>query len=448
MTRPLPDPFPIAPADGRLEAALALPGSKSLTNRALVCAGLAEGESVLESPLDAEDTRLMREALRALGAGIVEEAGLWRVTGTGGRVRGGVALSCGNAGTAMRFLAAVAAAGPGPVTLDGTPRMRERPIGALAEALRRLGARIVFGGREGFPPLDVSGPAAGGATAVASDESSQFLSALLLAGPLYAHGVELLPEAGSGGRIASRPYADLTRAAMRTFGREVAVRPDGVHVVAAGPYRATRYAVEGDASAAQYPLAAAAIAGGRVRVRGLDRTTLQGDVAILGHLEGVGAEVADGPGFLEVQAPGPPLRALRADCGDTPDLAPTLAALCLFARGESRLTGLATLRSKESDRIAAIATECERLGAKVRAGPDEIAIRPGTLRGATIETYGDHRIAMAFALVGLRVPGVLVRDPGCVAKTYPEFWTDLERLRTSAAATRRHTRPFPQARKR
>ncbi len=442
MTPPLADPYPVAPAEGRLDATLRLPGSKSLTNRALVCAALADGESVLESPLEAEDTLLMREALRALGARVTEEAGLWRVWGVAGRVGGGVSLSCGNAGTVLRFLAAVAAAAARPVRLDGSPRMRERPVGALADALRRLGARVAFEGRDGFPPLTVAGPAVGGATPVASEESSQFLSALLLAGPLFARGLDATPDAGPGGRVPSRPYVDLTRAVMRAFGRDVTVREDGAHVAAAGPYRPARTRVEGDASAAQYPLAAAVLAGGRVRVTGLDRTTLQGDAAILRFLEAAGAEVSDGPGFLEAHGPGPPLRPIAADCGDTPDLAPVLAVLALFARGESRLTGLSTLRVKESDRVAAIAAECERLGATVRAVRDEISIRPADLRAATIETYGDHRIAMAFALVGLRVPGVRIRDPGCVAKTYPEFWTDLERLRTSAAATRRHARPF------
>lgn len=417
---------PRGPVSGRIR----VPGSKSLTNRALVAAALAPGESLLSGPLDSDDTRVMRHCLRALGAGIDDsDPGAWQVRGTGGQLRPPPEpLFVGNSGTTARFLTAAATHASGPVVLDGSPRMRERPIRDLVDALARLGGRASVLGRAGCPPVRVEGGGlAGGRTEIDASRSSQFVSAVLLAAPLARGDVELALREGV---LVSRPYVDLTLECMRRFGAEGGWAAEGTLLRVRGGtgYRPTRYAVEGDASAATYPMAAAAITGGRVRVEGVPGDSLQPDLRFAEVLERMGCEVVRAPEHLEVAGPRGPLRPVDADLNEFPDAALTLAVVAAFASGPSRIRNVANLRIKETDRLAALERELRRLGARARALPDALEIEPAPLHGAEIETYDDHRMAMSFALAGLRVPGVVIRDPGCVSKTWPDYFDALARL--------------------
>ena len=424
----LPDALPIAPR-GPLDAEVALPGSKSISNRALVAAALAEGESRLEGLLESEDIAVMRDALAALGAGLAPAgADAWSVRGTGGRLRTpGRTLDVRASGTAARFLAALATLAPGPVTVDGTPRLRERPVADLADALVRLGARVEVLGPGGCPPLRVGGGGLeGGAAPVDARRSSQTVSAILLVAPYARKDVRLeLVE----GALVSRPYVGVTLQVMRAFGAEVDWPEGGPIAVRAGrPYRARHFAVEPDASTAAYFFCAAAIAGGRVRVRGLPGDSAQADAGLLAVLERMGCRVVREAGAVEVRGPAGGLAGIDVDMNAMPDAALALAVTAAFARGPTRIRNVAHLRIKESDRLAALEAELCKLGCRARAGPDELRIEPGPLHGAAIETYDDHRMAMAFALAGLRVPGVVIRNPGCVAKSWPKYFEALAGL--------------------
>jgi len=418
-------------------ARLAAPASKSLTQRALVIASLGRGRSHLRRPLLGEDGTLLREALGACGVRIAATAGGADLEVDGGEAtRGaGVALMLGNAGTAMRFLAARLAVEPDPRLLDGGPRMRQRPIEDLLESLRALGMEAEAVRGNGCPPIRVGGGRPrGGAVSLSGARSSQFLSALLMAAPRFERGVDVAIQ----GPLVSRPYVDLTIAMMRRFGVEVrtapAVDPGGAGttgrftVAPGGTYRAADVTIEGDWSSASYLFAAAAIVPGRVEVEGLDPASRQGDAGILAILRQMGCRVDGGAGGV-VAVEGPEgLRAVDADLRDMPDLAPTVAILALFADGPSRIHGVPHLRLKESDRIEALAAGIAALGGEADAGPDGLTIRPRPLQGGTIDPRGDHRMAMAFAVAGLRVPGVVILDPHCVAKSYPGFWDDFDRL--------------------
>jgi 3-phosphoshikimate 1-carboxyvinyltransferase len=415
---------------GPLDAALRVPGSKSLTNRAALCAGLASGESILTGALESDDTEAMREALRALGVAIEVEADTWRVRGGAGRLRAPAApLDARASGTTARFLTAAAALADGPVVIDGTPRMRERPIRDLVDALRGLGADVEAQGPGGCPPVRIAGGGlrGGRASIEARRSSSQFVSAVLLAAPYAREDVRLEPV---GGVVISRPYVDLTLQVMREFGADCGWRDDGraLHVAAGRGYQGRRYAIEPDASAAAYPFAAAAIAGGRVRVEGVPARSLQPDYRLLGVLEEMGCAVERDAGGVTVRGPGGALRAVDVDLNDFPDAALALAVVALFADAPSRIRNIPNLRIKETDRLAALERELAKLGARASAGPDWLVVEPGPLRGAAIDTYDDHRMAMAFALAGLRIPGVVIREPGCVAKTWPDYFGALERL--------------------
>ena len=431
VTRPnasaLPDPLPIRPR-GPLRATLRVPGSKSLTNRALVAAALASGETTLEGGLESDDTRVMILALRALGCGIDLRADAWGVCGLAGKLASPAApLDTGNSGTTARFLTAAACLADGPVVIDGSPRMRERPIQELVDALVALGARVRVVGRAGCPPVRVEGGGLpGGRAAIDASRSSQFVSAVLLAAPYARDGVEL---AFRDGRLVSRPYVELTLELMRAFGAAVEWTAEGgLRVPPGHPYRARRYAIEPDASAAVYPLCAAAIAGGSVRVMGFPRDSIQADLALLPILERMGCRVTRGPDALEVAAPAEGLRGVDVDMNALPDAALALAVVALFAEGPTRIRNVANLRIKETDRLVALERELRKLGANARAGSDFIEIVPGPPRPAAIATYDDHRIAMAFALAGLRIPGVAIEDPGCVSKTWPGYFALLETL--------------------
>ncbi len=422
-----PDARPIHPR-GPLDARLRVPGSKSVTNRALLAAALAEGESLLEDALESDDTVAMRDALGALGVVVRSQGQRFAVSGAGGSLRApSRTLDARASGTTARFVTAAATLADGPSLLDGTPRMRERPIDDLVRALCALGARLEIRGRAGCPPVWIGGGGlAGGEAEIDGRRSSQFVSAVLLVAPYAARDVRLRFVEG---RLVSRPYVDLTLAVMREFGAEAGWTPEGgLRVTAGRRYHGRRYPIEPDASAAAYPFCAAAIAGGQVRVDGIPATSIQADLALLGVLERMGCRVERGPRHVTVSGPAGRLRGLEVDMNAMPDAVLALAVTALFAEGPTRITNVANLRLKETDRLAALERELSKLGARAEASADALTIVPGPLHGAEIDTYDDHRMAMSFALAGLRVPGVVIRDPGCVAKTWPGFFDALERL--------------------
>jgi 3-phosphoshikimate 1-carboxyvinyltransferase len=423
------DALRIAPLLHPPDAVVSVPGSKSISNRVALLAALAAGRSVLDGVLFSDDTRFMAAALRDLGIAVDADEAAARLTIDGGGgtwPAAGAELFVGNAGTAMRFLVAALCLGHGRFRIDGTPRMRQRPIQDLVDALVRLGADVRSEAGSGAPPVLVQADGLpGGATELAAARSSQFLSALLQVAPYAAGDVAITLT----GEIIAQPYIDMTVAVMRQWGVTVERAGGRVYRVAHGQrYRAQRYAVEPDASSAHYFWAAAALTGGTVRVPGLHRGSLQGDVAFAALLERMGAAVRWDDDAITVSGRGP-LSGVDADLNAFSDTAPTLAAIAPFASGPVHIRNVAHLRWQESDRLRAVASELTRLGARVEERDDGISVWPSPLHGARIATYDDHRIAMAFALVGLRVPGIEIADPGCVAKTFPAFFAHLETLR-------------------
>src|SRR5215470_11449919 len=407
-----------------------LPGSKSISNRTLLLAALAEGASDVHNLLSSDDVDRMLEALQLLGVAF-EHKGPQRlsVTGCGGHlpVKSG-SMFLGNAGTAFRPLTAVLALNEGHYKLSGTPRMHERPIGDLVDALRALGADIRYLGAEGFPPLEILPGAieVGARVAVRGDVSSQFLTALLLALPIAGKAVSIDVE----GELISKPYVEITLKLMALFG--VKVQRDGWKSFALPPgqrYRSPGLVrVEGDASSASYFLAAGAIGGGPVRVEGVGRGSIQGDIDFASTLQRMGADVTWSDDAIEVQA-SRKLDAIDADFNAMPDAAMTAAVVALFARGTSTLRNIGSWRVKETDRIAAMATELRKLGAVVREGSDWLSVAPPVrFVPATIDTYDDHRMAMCFSLAALGGVPVRINDPGCVRKTFPDYFSEFQRL--------------------
>ncbi|HEX2576693.1 MAG TPA: 3-phosphoshikimate 1-carboxyvinyltransferase [Aquihabitans sp.] len=430
-----PDPLPVAPVEGPLDADVRVPGSKSVTNRALVCAALASGTSTLSGALFADDTEAMVGVLRALGIAIDADPAGERltVTGAGGEVGGSAEpVDVRQSGTTARFALPLLALAEGPTDVTAHPQMRARPMDTTFEALRALGARIDERAEPGHLPATVGGGLRGGTVAVPGDASSQFLSGLLLVGPVLADGlrVELTTD------LVSRPYVDLTVAVMAAFGAEVSRPDERTFVVRPGGYGARAYDVEPDASAASYPLAAAAICGGRVKVLGLTDGALQGDVAFARVLADMGADVSADATGTEVRAERGTLRGGRFDLTHLSDTAQTLAVVAPFASDPVAITGIGFIRRKEVDRIEAVATELRRCGVDVTVDADGWTVRPGAPGPAVVQTYDDHRMAMSFALLGLVTPGIEIAGPGCVAKTFPGYWALLDRLRTGSAATR------------
>jgi 3-phosphoshikimate 1-carboxyvinyltransferase len=439
-----PQPFLDLPAAGRAAGTIALPGSKSISNRTLLLAALASGTTRIRGLLDADDVDRMRDALGALGIRIerTDDAREFSVHGTGGSIPcEHAALFLGNAGTAFRPLTAVLALAHGDYELAGVPRMHERPIGDLVDALRALGADIRYLGTEGFPPLAIGrgtlvGDAVPHRVAVRSDVSSQFLTALLLALPVatarvgHAIAVEVV------GDLISRPYVAITLNLMARFG--VHVEQDGWRAfrVPANARYVSPHAVEveGDASSASYFLAAGAIGGGPVRVTGVGRHSIQGDVAFADALARMGAVIHAGDDWMEA-AGGKSLGGITCDCIAIPDAAMTLAVVALFAAGPTTLTGIASWRVKETDRIAAMAAELTKLGAAVEAGPDHLRIvPPARLQPAAIDTYDDHRMAMCFSLASLGGVEIRINDPECVRKTFPGYFAAFRGITGTGAA--------------
>jgi len=420
------EPFAV-PSGRRVRGRLRVPPSKSLTHRYFNLALLSGAPLVVERPLFADDTRLFLAALGRCGLGVEEGEDEVRLE-PGSPPADEVEISCGNAGTMLRFLIATLTVVPGRWRLDGVPRLRERPVGPLVDALRQLGARIEYLAAEGRVPLRIEGASLRGGTATLdAGESSQFLSAVLMAALRAPEKVAV--EVAS---LTSRPYVDVTIAAAAAFDGHIERVGPRAYRVQPSPLHGGRVRVEGDWSAACYPAAAAALTGGEVTLEGLAADSKQGDRELLDLLAEMGAETSWRAGRLQVR--GGELRGIRADLANMPDQVPTLAALAPFARGETLIHNVAHLRIKESDRLEAMATELRKLGADAREGRDSLWL-PGLWSAAEppgdtvhVDPHGDHRIAMSLALVGLRRPGVVVDHPEVVAKSYPGFWRDLQKI--------------------
>ncbi|MCC6444431.1 MAG: 3-phosphoshikimate 1-carboxyvinyltransferase [Armatimonadetes bacterium] len=414
----LPDVLAIETVS-RVDACVEIPGSKSYTNRALVMAALAEGASRLTHALRSDDTLYMADGLRAFGAVIEEEEETLIVRGTGGRLQTpSRPVFIGNAGTAMRFLTALAGLAEGASELTGVPRMRQRPIQDLLGGLQLLGIRAISRQGNGCPPVVVEGGIfRGGFTRMPGDRSSQYFTAILLAAP-YAREdvtVEVI------GDLTSRPYLEMTIEGMRSFGVQVENdRFRAFHVRAGQRYRAGEHAVEADASNASYFLAAAAVTGGRVRVLHINPASAQGDIRFADVLARMGCRVVKGPDWIEVE--GGSLQGVDIDLNDMPDMAQTLAVAAAFASSPTRIRNVGNLRIKETDRVASTAAELQKIGAGAEEFEDGLLVTPRPLHGADIATYDDHRMAMSFAVAGLKVPGIRILNPGCVSKTFPDFF--------------------------
>ena len=418
----------IRPARPGLDVRVRVPGSKSVTNRALLLAGLASGRSVLRGALEAGDTDAFAAGLRSLGVAVERRGDEVTVDGAGGPFPAAEAdVFCAEAGTAARFLLAAAAAGRGAYRFDAAPQLRRRPLGLLLQALRAQGARSDPADADALPLTLRAGGLAGGSLRLPGDTSSQFISALLMAAPLGRAPLDLRVDG-----LVSRPYVSMTLRIMEEFGAGADATSDDRFTVPPGAYAGREYDVEPDASTASYFFAAAAATGSRVKVPGLHREgALQGDVAFLDVLECMGCAVTDEPDGVAVTGPDA-LAGLTVDMGDISDTFMTLAAIAPLATSPVIITGIGNVRLKESDRIAAMEENLGRTGVTTESGPDSLRVLPATPHGARVDPHGDHRIAMAFSVLGLRVPGIVVEDPGCVAKTCPTFfdlWAALEQER-------------------
>ncbi len=421
-----PDELEIQPLDSAVDATVVVPGSKSVTNRALLIAALADGASTIKNPLFSDDSYWLMDALVRLGFQIRadRQSGETSVTGERGIIpESGIEVFVGNAGTVARFLPPALALGEGPYIVDGAPRMRERPVGDLVAAMRLLGAEVEYGEEEGRFPLRVEGGGIrGGVARVRGKSSSQFASGLLMAAPYAKDSVTLEVE----GRV-EWPYVGITVEVMRAFGVEVGA-VDARYAVAPALYRAREYGVEPDASGASYFMAAAAVTGGRVRIPGLGAGSMQGDLRFADVLGEMGCDVEVGEDHVEVRGPDR-LLGVEVDMNAFSDTMITLCAIAPFASTQTVITNVEHTRYQETDRVSAVATELRRLGIAVEERRDRLRITPGTISPAVVRTYGDHRMAMAFAVTGLLAPGIRIRDPGCVTKTFPEYFERLESLR-------------------
>jgi 3-phosphoshikimate 1-carboxyvinyltransferase len=418
----------IKPLTKPISAVVAIPGSKSITNRALLIGAMAEGRSAIENVLFSDDTNQMLEALRRLGFQFAIEESERRVgvNGLGGQIpSSGADLNVGGAGTAMRFLIPFLTLGRGKFRVDGNHRMRERPIGPLLDAMQRLGASVYSERDNRCPPViaDSKTLFAGGTTRIDARTSSQFVSAMLMPAPLWREGLRLQVSGE-----AARPFIEMTLRMMEAWGVKWNVEADTISIPGGQAYRARRFTVEPDASSASYFAAAAALCGGTVAMPGLSSNSVQGDTALLSVLQQMGARVKWNTDSVEVTGSGQ-LRGVDVAMNAMPDMVATLAAIAPFASSPTRIRKVEFIRHHESDRIRSICAELRRLGASVTDLEDGLEIRPSTLHPASIETYDDHRIAMAFAVVGLKIPGVKIQNPACVSKTFPNFFETLSALR-------------------
>ena len=421
-----PEELEVTPLERPPDATIRVPGSKSVTNRALIIAALAEGHSRILNPLFSDDSFWLMNALVRLGIDVSAdgERGEVYVSGQSGEIyASGVDLFVGNAGTVARFLPPVLALGRGPYTVDGVPRMRERPVEDLVNAMRQLGAAVEYVGETKKFPLTIRGGGIpGGEARVSASKSSQFISGLLMAAPYAEAPVTLHPE----GR-KEWPYVGITVALMRAFGVEVD-EANGRFTVAPALYSSREYEVEPDASGASYFMAAAAVTGGRVRIPGLGSSSPQGDLRFAGVLRDMGCRVEIAPHSIEVKGPDR-LQGIEVDMNAFSDTMITLAAISPFATSPTTIKNVGHTRLQETDRLSAVATELNRLGVKTHTTASTIRIIPDIVRPGVIRTYGDHRMAMAFAITGLVASGIRIGDPGCVAKTFPGYFGALESLR-------------------
>jgi 3-phosphoshikimate 1-carboxyvinyltransferase len=422
-----PAELEVIPLERPPDATIRVPGSKSVTNRALIIAALADGNSRIVNPLFSDDSFWLMDALVRLGIDVHAdgERGEVYVRGQSGEIyASGVDLFVGNAGTVARFLPPFLALGRGPFTVDGVPRMRERPVADLVDGMRQLGAEVQYAGEDGrFPLMIKGGGIPGGKARVSASKSSQFISGLLMAAPYAQAPVTLHPV----GR-KEWPYVGITVALMRAFGVEVDEAANGRFTVAPALYSSREYEVEPDASGASYFMAAAAVTGGRVRIPGLGASSPQGDLRFAGVLRDMGCRVEIASDFVEVQGPDH-LRGVEVDMNAFSDTMITLSAIAPFAEGPTTIKNVGHTRLQESDRLSAVATELTRLGVKTQTTSSFIRIIPNKIRPGVVRTYGDHRMAMAFAISGLVASGIRIRDPGCVTKTFPGYFGALESLR-------------------
>jgi len=408
-----------------------VPGSKSLTQRALIAAALADGNSYLISPLASEDTSYTIAALRAMGINVNDsDPTRWLINGNSGRIsQPAKDIYLGNNGTATRFLTSVAALGHGHFNLTGDKRMSERPIGPLIEALQGWGVKITCKTKKKCPPLSIEAKGLNGNRTILSEgKSSQYLSSLLLVAPYAKNEAEIEVQ----GEVLSKPYVGMTLAIMADFGIEAEVTSSFTHFrIPKGCYKARKYRIEGDASSASYFWAAAAVNGGSVTVSNVPVLSLQGDTGLVPLLARMGCFITKTDTGITVQGPDK-LRAVNVDMGNMPDVAPTLAIVAAFAQGTTTIRNIAHLRIKECDRLSAVVTELRKIGAEVEEKPDAMIIHGQeggkNLHGAVIETYNDHRIAMCFAVAGLRIPGIRINGEECVGKSFPDFWERLDLL--------------------
>jgi 3-phosphoshikimate 1-carboxyvinyltransferase len=404
-----------------------VPGSKSYTQRALIAASLASGRSVLRNALISEDTDYLMEALRSLGADITVHGNDISVQGTGGRlVAPSSALYLGNNGTGLRFLVGMVSIGHGTFVLDGSVRMRQRPIQPLVDALNQIGVKAFCVNGTGCPPVQVEGAGLpGGETRLHTALSSQYVSSLLLAAPYAEEDIEI----GASTLIPSWPYVELTLDVMERFGVEVEdFDKKRFRISAPQTYQAQEYVIEGDVSSATYFMAAAAIIGGSVRISNINGSSLQGDLRFLEILDTMGCAVSASEVGVEVTGPLSNHDDLAFDLNDAPDMVPALAVVSAFRKGKTTLKNILHLRVKESDRVAALTNELQKVGAQAEKTADGMIIQGTANRGAEIECYNDHRIAMSFAIAGLAIDGINITDPDCVKKSFPDFWTKLEAL--------------------
>ncbi|HQR06624.1 MAG TPA: 3-phosphoshikimate 1-carboxyvinyltransferase [Gemmatales bacterium] len=446
MVKSMIDPYEVRPLDKPPHCTVQVPGSKSITNRALILAALAQpaelsavssqpSASVLENALRSDDTEVMIDSLQRLGIAVEVDWANNRITVPCTPVskwHKSAEFFCGNSGTTIRFLTAMLSVGEGTYRLDGVGRMRERPIGDLVEALQQLGVDIRCEHNNGCPPIILNAHGLpGGTMVVRGNISSQYLSALMMAAPSAQASLSIEVQ----GELVSVPYVTITLAMMRDWGvDEWGIKLDGqadlghrerhnVHHFMPRPYQARRYTIEPDASSASYFWGAAAITGGVVSIPGL-ASSVQGDARFYQSLLRMGCRAVD-----EITLQGQPLHSIDIDMNAISDTVMTLAVVALFAKGSTKITNVAHIRHKETDRLTALATELRKVGAEIVEHPDGLTIHPRPLHGATLDTYDDHRMAMSLALIGLKIPGIFIRNPGCVTKTFPTYWHTLENLR-------------------
>ncbi len=415
----------IYPLDKPVQASVKVPGSKSYTNRTLVVAALANGITIISGASDANDTRILIKLLDRLGVEIVERDGVIEVRGNGGKFEefNGV-LNVEDAGTVMRFLTALCCLVPGEITLGGSDRMNQRPIKELVSGLKKLGAEITYTENDGFPPVKINGGSInGGPVHINGSVSSQFISALLMIAPLLTRDTEV----HITGEQVSEPYINMTLAVMKQFGIEADKSEMYYSINANQQYQSCKFQVEGDASSASYLFAIAALSQSKIEVANLSGKSLQSDIRFADILEKMGCKVDRS--FCSIAVTGcKELKAIKINMQDMPDTAQTLAVLAAFARGETVITGLRTLQHKESKRLTVLEKELSKMGVKCEAGNDYIKISGGNPKGAVIETYYDHRMAMAFAVAGVKIPGMIIESPQVVKKSFPSFWETLKSI--------------------